>query len=257
MKKKSTARPGTLRRVLHYIGHTKGVLVLSLLFSLLVVVSTLGIPYCIGLAIDAITKSAPDWSGVLYHLGIALILTLLGTASHFALDFTNKRAVYSVLHRIRRDAMAKINRLPLSYLDRRTTGDTLSRVIGDADQFTDGLLMGFSQLFTGVLTILGTLAFMLTINLPMTLWVVLVTPLSLFVASRIAKSTHDMFKKQAEIRAEQTALVEEMIGSHKAVVAFSHEDEALETFDDINGRLETVSRRAVFIHLQPDVLRVE
>ena len=125
-------------------------------------------------------------------------------------------------------------------------GDTVSRVITDADQFCDGLLMGFSQFFTGLLTILGTLGFMLTINLPMTVWVVVATPLSLFVASFIAKSTYALFKKQSETRAEQTALIDEMLSAHKTVVAFAHEDEALRDFDEINDRLETVSRRAVF-----------
>ena len=136
MKKiKKSARPGTLRRVMGYIGHTKGVLALSLLFSLLVVVCTLGIPYCIGLAIDAITSGTPDWDLTLHYLFISLALTLLGTLSHFALDFANKRAVYSVLHRIRRDAMQKINRLPLSYLDSHRTGDIMSRVTADTDHF--------------------------------------------------------------------------------------------------------------------------
>ena len=136
--------------------------------------------------------------------------------------------------------------LPLSYLDRHPVGDIVSRVIADAEQVTDGLLMGFSQLFTGILTILGTLGFMLSMHPLITMWVVLITPLSLFVASFIAKRTHTLFQKQSEIRAEQTALVDEMIGSHKAVVAFSHEDEAMESFDEVNERLEGVARKATF-----------
>ena len=246
-KKKSNGSFRTMAKVLRYLAHYRVLFVLSLIFALVVVATTLYLPVLTGEAIDLIVgKGRVNFADLMPLLRRAAVVIAITAVAQWLMNICNNIMTFGVVRRLRLDAFKRIQCLPLSYLDRRTTGDTLSRVIGDADQFTDGLLMGFSQLFTGVLTILGTLAFMLTINLPMTLWVVLVTPLSLFVASRIAKSTHDMFKKQSEIRAEQTALVEEMMGSHKAVVAFSHEDEALETFDEINGRLETVSRRAVF-----------
>ena len=175
-----------------------------------------------------------------------VIIICVTALCQWLMNICNNRITFGVVRRLRQDAFVRIQSLPLSYLDRRPVGDTVSRVIADADQFTDGLLMGFSQFFTGILTILGTLCFMLTLNLPMTVWVVVATPLSLFVASFIAKRTYNLFKKQSETRAEQTALIDEMIGSHKAVVAFAHEDEALRDFDEINARLETVSRKAVF-----------
>ena len=246
-KKKSGGALRTAAKVLRYLAHYRVLFVLSLIFAVAVVATTLYLPVLTGEAIDLIVaEGRVDFPALMPILRRAAAVIAVTAVSQWLMNVCNNIITFGVVRRLRLDAFKRIQILPLSYLDRRTVGDTLSRVIGDADQFTDGLLMGFSQLFTGVLTILGTLAFMLTINLPMTLWVVLVTPLSLFVASRIAKSTHDMFKRQSEIRAEQTALVEEMVGSHKAVVAFSQEDEALATFDGINDRLETVSRRAVF-----------
>ena len=237
----------TLRKVLRYLRHYRLLLAASLLLSVGVVALTLYLPVLTGEAIDLIVapgRVSYDALGPLLLRGVVVILlTALG---QWLMNVCNNRITFGVVRRLRYDAFLRIQSLPLSYLDKRTVGDTVSRVITDADQFTDGLLMGFSQFFTGVLTILGTLCFMLTINLPMTLWVVLATPLSLFVASFIARRTYTMFKRQSETRAEQTALIDEMIGSHKAVVAFSHEDESLATFDEINDRLETVSRRAVF-----------
>ena len=237
----------TLRKVLRYLRHYRLLLAASLILSVGVVALTLYLPVLTGDAIDLIVapgRVSYDALGPLLLRGVVVILlTALG---QWLMNVCNNRITFGVVRRLRYDAFLRIQSLPLSYLDKRTVGDTVSRVITDADQFTDGLLMGFSQFFTGVLTILGTLCFMLTINLPMTLWVVLATPLSLFVASFIARRTYTMFKRQSETRAEQTALIDEMIGSHKAVVAFSHEDESLAAFDEINGRLETVSRRAVF-----------
>ncbi len=246
-QKKQTNTAETLGKVLRYLAHYRLLFALSLVLALVVVAATLYIPVLTGEAVDLIVApGAVDFESLaplLFRAGVIICITAL---AQWLMNVCNNRMTFGVVRRLRFDAFKRIQVLPLAYLDRRTVGDTVSRVIADADQFTDGLLMGFSQFFTGVLTILGTFVFMLTINLPMTLWVVLATPLSLFVASFIAKSTHSMFKKQSETRAEQTALIDEMIGSHKAVVAFVHEDAAMRDFDEINDRLEVVSRRAVF-----------
>jgi ATP-binding cassette subfamily B protein len=153
---------------------------------------------------------------------------------------------YQIVRDIRNEAFAKLEILPLKYLDGHPSGEVVSRIIADVDQFADGLLMGFTQLFTGVLTIVGTIGFMLSVNVGITLVVLLITPVSMIVASFIAKKTFSMFKLQSETRGEQTALIDEMIGNQKIVQAFSHEDEALESFDEINGRLEKYSLRALF-----------
>ena len=247
---KKTLSQGTLKtlgKVLKYLKHYRLLLALSLLLALVVVGLTLYFPILTGKAIDLIIEPGKvDFAGltpILMQGGVVIAVTAL---CQWLMNICNNRITFGVVRRLRYDAFLRIQSLPLSYLDRRPVGDTVSRVIADADQVTEGLLMGFSQFFTGILTILGTLCFMLTLNLPMTVWVVVATPLSLFAASFIARSTHKLFKKQSETRAEQTALVDEMLGSHKTVVAFSHEDEALRDFDEINGRLESVSRRAVF-----------
>ena len=248
--KQQTKPKGTLataKKVLRYLRHYRLLLALSLIFATVVVVLTLYLPVLTGNAVDLIVdKGQVNFEGITAILQRSAIVILVTAAAQWLMNVCNNRITFGVVRRLRLDAFRRIQSLPLSFLDRRPVGDTVSRVIADADQFTDGLLMGFSQFFTGVLTIAGTLCFMLSMNLPMTLWVVVVTPLSLFVASFIARSTHAMFKLQSETRAEQTALVDEMIGSHKAVAAFSHEDEALAEFDEINERLEKVSRRAVF-----------
>ena len=252
MKKKTSASKkvntvATLRKVLRYLRHYRLLFALSLLLAVVVVGLTLYFPILTGEAIDLIVGPGQvDFASLaplLLRGGIIIGITAL---CQWLMNICNNRITFGVVRRLRHDAFVRIQSLPLSYLDKRPVGDTVSRVIADADQFTDGLLMGFSQFFTGALTILGTLCFMLTLNIPMTIWVVVATPLSLFVASFIARRTHSLFKKQSETRAEQTALIDEMISSHKAVVAFSHEDEALEDFDEINQRLESVSRRAVF-----------
>ena len=237
----------TLRKVLRYLKHYRLLFALSLLFAVVMVGLTLYFPILTGDAIDLIVAPGQVDFTALWPLLLKGVMVIGITAlCQWLMNICNNRITFGVVRRLRYDAFIRIQSLPLSYLDKRTVGDTVSRVIADADQFTDGLLMGFSQFFTGILTILGTLCFMLTLNLPMTVWVVVATPLSLFVASFIARRTHNLFKQQAEIRAEQTALIDEMLGSHKAVVAFSHEDEALRDFDEINNRLETTSRRAVF-----------
>ncbi|MBR5123933.1 MAG: ABC transporter ATP-binding protein, partial [Clostridia bacterium] len=229
-----------------YLRHYRILLALSLILAVAVVGLTLYLPVLTGDAIDLIAKPGETFDSLRPLLLAGTVIIAVTSLCQWLMNICNNRITFGVVRRLRQDAFARIQALPLSYLDRRTVGDTVSRVIADADQFTDGLLMGFSQLFTGALTIAGTLVFMLTINPPMTVWVVVATPLSLFVASFIAKRTFNLFKKQSETRAEQTALIDEMIGSHKAVVAFSHEDEALAEFDEINDRLETVSRKAVF-----------
>ena len=249
MSKKSTSvrTAATLGKVLRYLRHYRLLFALSLLMAVVVVGLTLYLPVLTGEAIDLIIAPGQvDFDGIapiLLRAAVAIAITAL---AQWIMNVCNNRITFGVVRRLRYDAFVRIQSLPLSYLDRRPVGDTVSRVITDADQFCDGLLMGFSQFFTGLLTILGTLGFMLTINLPMTVWVVVATPLSLFVASFIAKSTYALFKKQSETRAEQTALIDEMLSAHKTVVAFAHEDEALRDFDEINDRLETVSRRAVF-----------
>ena len=249
MKKnsKSAGTLSTMKKVLRYLKHYRLLFALSLLLAVVVVGLTLYLPILTGDAIDLIVAPGQvDFEALSPLLLRGVIIICVTALCQWLMNICNNRITFGVVRRLRQDAFVRIQSLPLSYLDRRPVGDTVSRVIADADQFTDGLLMGFSQFFTGILTILGTLCFMLTLNLPMTVWVVVATPLSLFVASFIAKRTYHLFKKQSETRAEQTALIDEMIGSHKAVVAFAHEDEALRDFDEINTRLETVSRKAVF-----------
>ena len=244
---KAVSTVATLRKVLRYLKHYRLLFALSLLFAVITVGLTLYFPILTGDAIDLIVAPGQvDFDALWPLLLKGAVIIGITALCQWLMNICNNRITFGVVRRLRYDAFVRIQSLPLSYLDKRTVGDTVSRVIADADQFTDGLLMGFSQFFTGLLTILGTLCFMLTLNLPMTVWVVVATPLSLFAASFIAKRTHNLFKKQAEIRAEQTSHIDEMLGSHKAVVAFSHEDEALRDFDEINDRLETVSRRAVF-----------
>ena len=244
---KRTDSLATLRKVLRYLKRYRLLFALSLLLAAAVVVLTLYLPVITGDAIDLLLgKDAVDFAalaGLLLRGAIVIALTAL---AQWVMNILNNRITFGVVRQLRQDAFTHLQSLPLSYLDRHPVGDIVSRVIADAEQVTDGLLMGFSQLFTGILTILGTLGFMLSMHPLITMWVVLITPLSLFVASFIAKRTHTLFQKQSEIRAEQTALVDEMIGSHKAVVAFSHEDEAMESFDEVNERLEGVARKATF-----------
>ncbi len=241
----STAQ--TVKKVLKYLKKYKMLFALSLVLAAMIVALTLYIPILVGNAIDlAIGKGQVDFEGIfkiLIKIGIVAAVTAV---LQWLMNVCNNRITFGIVRRLRRDAFKKIQELPLSYLDSRSVGDTVSRIIGDVDQFSDGLLMGFSQLFTGVLTILGTIGIMLSINLTVTAVVVLVTPLSLFVATFIAKNTYSLFKKQSETRAEQTSLIDEMIGEQKTVAAFSHENEALEHFDEINARLQKHSLKALF-----------
>ena len=245
--KKNTNTLATAGKVLRYLRHYRLLFALSLLLAIVVTALTLYLPILTGDAIDLIIAPGQvDFEALSPLLLRGVIIIAITALCQWLMNICNNRITFGVVRRLRRDAFVRIQSLPLSYLDRRPVGDTVSRVIADADQVTEGLLMGFSQFFTGILTILGTLCFMLTLNLPMTVWVVVATPLSLFVASFIARKTHHLFKKQSEIRAEQTSLVDEIIGSHKVVVAFAHEDEALRDFEEINERLENTSRKAVF-----------
>ena len=237
----------TGKKVLKYLKKYRVLFSISLILAIAIVALTLYVPVLVGDAIDlAIGKNNVDFKGIyniLLKIGIVAAITAL---LQWLMNVCNNRITFGIVRRLRRDAFNKIQELPLSYIDSHPVGDTVSRVISDADQFSDGLLMGFSQLFTGVLTIIGTIAFMVSINLSITLVVILVTPLSLFVAAFIAKNTHSLFAQQSKTRAEQTAFIDEMIGEQKVVAAFSHEDEAIEQFDEINGRLAKCSLKAVF-----------
>ena len=243
MKRKTTQK-GVFRKVLRYLKHETPLLILSLIFAAVTVLLTLWLPLVIGDIIDLITAREFD---KISPLLIRSVIMILGTAlSQWLMNVCNNRMTYGVVRQLRSDAFDKIQALPISYLDAHPTGETVSRVISDVDQFTDGLLMGFTQFFTGVLTIVGTIVFMLTINPAITAVVVVVTPLSLFVASFIAKKTYSLFRAQSETRAEQTAYSDEMIAGHKTVLAFGQEDESRETFDEVNNRLQKISLKALF-----------
>lgn len=237
----------TIKKVLHYIRRYRFFLIASLVLALITVVLTLYVPILTGQAVDLIVgKGQVDFAGV-YHIcvkiGIAILLTM---AAQWVMNVANNKITYSVVRDIRTDAFEKIQILPLSYIDSHSYGGIVSRVIADADQFADGLLMGFTQLFTGVITILGTLGFMLSVSVPIALVVVVLTPVSLFVAAFIAKRTYQMFRMQSETRGEQTALIEEMIGNQKVVQAFGQENEVGDRFDEINDRLSKYSLQGTF-----------
>lgn len=237
----------TLVQILRYIKKHAFFLVLSLLTAIVSVVLTLYIPILIGNAIDLIVEPGKvDFKGIgeiLIKIAVSVVIT---AAAQWLMNICNNRVTYHVVQNIREDAFAKIEILPLKYIDGHSHGEVVSRVISDVDQFADGLLMGFTQLFTGVITILGTLLFMLSIHPGITLVVVLITPLSLFVASFIAKRTYTMFQLQSATRGEQTALIEEMVGNQKVVQAFGREESVLNRFDEINVRLKDCSLRAIF-----------
>ena len=247
MAKLQKQNKGTLKKVLYYIGVYRYWMIASIILAAVTVALTLYIPILVGRAIDFIVaKGLVNFSGVI-HLLIQIGITAVITAVlQWIMNTINNKVTYQVVRDVRNQAFDKIQSLPLKYLDAHAYGEIVSRVIADVDQFADGLLMGFTQLFTGVVTILGTLIMMLTIHPGITLVVVGLTPISLLVARFIAKRTYDMFKLQSETRAEQTALIDEMIGNQKVVQAFCHEDEALEQFDEINERLEKCSLRATF-----------
>ena len=238
---------GSIRKVLTYIRPHMGWFVLSLLFAAMGVAMSLYIPILIGDAIDLI----PDIGAVLFDQVFAVLLRIgvciaIGAAAQWLMNVCNNRIAYRVVQSIRNEAFEKLQKLPIGYMDSHRTGETVSKIITDVEQFADGLLLGFSQFFTGILTIVGTLGFMLSLNVKITLVVVLVTPLSLFVAAFIAKSTHNMFVEQSKTRAEQTAFIDEIISNQKTVKAFNHEDEACEEFAEVNERLRKCSLMATF-----------
>lgn len=237
----------TIRKVLKRIKRYWFYLIVSLILTLITVASTLYLPILTGKAIDQIVeKGLVDFEGLMGILKVMGIMIAVTAAAQWLMSLCNNRMTYCVVRDIRRDAFDKIEILPLKYVDNHSTGEIVSKVIADVDQFADGLLMGFTQLFSGVLTIVGTLGFMLSIHVGITLVVVIITPVSLFVASFIAKKTFSMFKLQSETRGEQTALIDEMIGNQKVVQAFSKQEDVLERFEEINGRLEKCSLKATF-----------
>ncbi len=241
------AKKGTLKKVLHYVGGYKPHLAFSVILAAVSVAATLYIPVLAGRAIDNIVDERNVDFAALKPLLIGIgILAAVTALAQWIMNALNNKITFCVVRDIRNAAMRRIQILPLSYIDSHPAGETVSRIIADADQFADGLLMGFTQLFTGVITILGTIGFMLSINVKITLVVVLLTPLSLFVARFIARRTYSMFRAQSETRGEQTAFIEEKIGSQKVVKAFTREAKTLEEFDEINDRYAKRSLKAIF-----------
>jgi len=237
----------TLSKVLKRIEKYWLYIILSIISAAVTVASTLYVPILIGKTIDYIIKPGQVEFDSVFHILVQISIVIGITAiSQWIMNISNNKIAYNVIRDVRQDAFAKIEILPLKYIDGHSYGEVVSRVVADVDQFADGLLMGFTQLFTGVITILGTLGFMLTINVEITAVVVCITPVSLFVANYIAKKTFKMFKLQSETRGEQTALIDEMIENQKVVQAFGHEMETEEKFDEINERLQKYSLRAIF-----------
>lgn len=237
----------TMKKLLPYLKQYWFFLAASIVLAAVTVVLTLYIPILTGDAIDFIVDAGKvDFAMLLPILKTMVVVIGITALAQWMMNLCNNKMTYNIVRDIRRDAIRKIEILPLKYLDGHSHGEIVSRVIADVDQFADGLLMGFTQLFTGVITILGTLLFMLSVSVRISLVVICITPLSFAVAGIIAKKTFHMFKLQSEARGEQTALIDEMIGNQKIVKAFSHEDEALEQFDDINEKLGKYSLRAIF-----------
>lgn len=261
--KKSIKQKETFMKVLNYIKPYSFLLILTVVMAAVSVALTLYLPILTGNAVDMLTlffepletgssvnmepfSLSGIWAGIFKILTKMAVVILLTALTQWIMNICNNKIVYSIIQDIRKKAFRRLEELPLKYLDAHSHGDIVSRVVADVDQFADGLLIGFTQLFTGVITILGTLGFMLSVNVGITVVVVVITPVSLFVASFIAKKTFSMFKLQSETRGEQTALINEMIGNQKVVQAFNREDETLEKFDEINARLEKCSLRAIF-----------
>ena len=236
-----------LKKVLRRIRRYWGSLIASLILATIYVVMTLYIPILVGNAIDCIIDAGRvDFAAMAVHLRGVLICAGVAALSQWLMSELNNRMTYQVTRDIRNEVFCHIQKLPLSYLDAHPQGDIVSRVIADVDTFADGLLMGFTQLFTGIMTILGTLLFMLRIHWGIALVVVCITPLSLLVANFIATRTYSMFRLQTVTRGEQTGLIDETIGNIKVVRAFGHEDASMEQFDEINGRLQKASLKAIF-----------
>ena len=247
MMKKSSIKLSTLKQVWGYIKHYKLLLALSILFAILIVALSLFIPVIIGYAIDIIGSDTPiDFeklsTPLLYVACMAVAVGIL----QWLMNVINNKITYNVTRDVRNQAFDKIEHLPLKSIDSRPHGEFVSKVVADVDQLSEGLLMGFSQLFTGILTIIGTLVILFVIDYRIAIAVAVLTPLSLFIANFIAKRTYSLFNKQSKARADQTAVVDEMIGNLKVVKAFSHEDEALEEFDATNKKLQKTSVKAIF-----------
>lgn len=237
----------TIKKVWRYIKQYRILLIFSILFAGVSVALTLYIPILVGRTIDCIVGiNNVDFAGVFKILVIIGAATAVTALLQWIMNIINNKITFNVVRDIRDEAFKKIQKLPLKYIDSHPHGETVSRVIADVDQFADGLLMGFTQLFTGIVTIIGTLIFMFMLHWQITLVVLLITPLSFVVADFIAKKTHSMFMLQSVTRGEQTAFVEEIIGNEKVVQAFTHEDEAIEKFDEINERLRQYSLKATF-----------
>ena len=242
MNKKST-----LKKVLKRIEKYRLLVILSLIMAVAIVFLSLYLPILTGEAVDGIiAKGLVNFTGLLKILKTMVVVIVATAIFQWLMNIINNHITYHVVQDIRKEAFEKLEKLPLKYIDSHSYGDIVSRMITDVDQFAEGLLMGFTQLFTGVLTIIVTLFFMFDINVKIALVVVVLTPLSLFVAGFIAKRTYTMFKKQSETRGGQTSLIEEMVGNLKVVKAFGHEDENQEKFDEINGRLQKYSLDAIF-----------
>ena len=244
---KLKANSSTLKKVLGRIARYRLNAVLSILLSAVYVGLSLYVPILAGRAIDSIIATGSvDYAQIMLELTKIAVVATIAALAQWLMNIINNSMTYNVVKDMRTEAFNRLMKLPLSYIDAHPYGETVSRIIADVDQFADGLLLGFSQLFTGILTIIGTLIFMLSVNAPITLAVVILTPLSLFVARFIARRTHSMFARQGEDRAEQTAFVEEMIGNQKVVQAFAHEQANEERFDEINKRLSESSLQAIF-----------
>ena len=235
-----------LKKVWKYLEHYRMLILLSFLFSIAVVVLTLYVPILVGRAIDQIVETGVHFGPIKGYLFAIGVLVLITAVLQWIMNQINNKVTYHVVRDIRKEAFDKLQNLPLKYIDSHSYGEIVSRMITDVDQFADGLLMGFTQLFTGIVTILGTLIIMLTLNVGITCVVVVVTPLSLFVANFIATHTYTMFREQSVTRGEQTALIDEMIGNAKVVKAFGQEEEAIARFDEINDRLQKCSLKAIF-----------
>ena len=244
---KQKAQPGTMKKVLEYLRPYMGLVALSVLLAAVTVALTLYVPVLIGRAIDLIVGPGQVGMPGILRLILRIAIVVAATAAvQWVVNTINNKITFQVVRDVRAQAFAKLQILPLSYIDSHPTGEIVSRVIADVDQFADGLLLGFTQLFTGVVTILGTLGFMLSIRPGIALVVLLLTPLSFVVARFIATHTYSYFRQQSETRGEQTAFIDEMIGNQKVVKAFGHEQQNVERFDEINERLEKCSLQAIF-----------
>ena len=245
--RKDISQMSTLKKVLRYMKKYIPLLVVSILLATVTVATTLYFPILTGNALDLIVeKGSVDFTGIASIIQQAILVLVVGAIAQWVMNVCNNRMTYHIVMDIRKDAFQKLERLPLAYIDTKAHGDIVSRVIADVDTFAEGLLLGFTQLFSGVATIVGTLLFMLSLDVKITLVVVVITPVSLFVASFIAKKTYSMFQLQSKTKGEQTALINEMIGNQRIVQAFSQEEQIQERFEEINNRLEKCSLNATF-----------